>query len=160
MHKPMVVHIKKDRCTGCSLCQLACSFEKEGKFAFHASRIKLLDRDELGFYPTMCRNCEEAPCLDACPAGAISRRPADGYVLLDQARCIGCNMCAMVCPFNAIGFGEHGNYKCDTCNGLERCVRICSFGAIAFGSTEKHNAARRRNLAAQLTPKGGGKDGW
>ena len=160
MHKQIVIGIRKDRCTGCSLCQLACSFEKEGKFAPGISRIELLDRDQRGFYPTMCRNCIEAPCLDACPAGAISKRRKDGYVVLDRDRCIGCNMCIMVCPFNAIGYDKNRNYKCDTCDGLEKCIKICPYGAIGFGSAERLNAARRRSLAAQLTQKGGGKDGW
>lgn len=160
MNKPIVVDIQKDKCTGCSLCRLACSFEKEGRFDPGISRIRVPDGDRRGFYPTLCRNCEEAPCLDACPSGAIERRQRDGYVTLDRDRCIGCNMCIMVCPFNAIGRGQNRNYKCDTCDGLEKCVSICPTGAIGFKDADRANTARRRSLAAQLIQKGGGKGRW
>ena len=94
----------------------------------------------------MCRDCEDAPCVDACPAGAIYKRRTDGYVVLNEKQCVGCNMCVMVCPFNAIGIGKDSNFKCDTCEGKELCTHICSQEAIKFGSHRQYIRKKRRNM--------------
>lgn len=47
-----------------------------------------------------CHHCEGAPCLQACPVNAIDHR--DGAVVVNEQRCIGCKLCAVVCPFGAI----------------------------------------------------------
>ncbi|MBA1336554.1 MAG: hypothetical protein HPY66_2989 [Firmicutes bacterium] len=160
MSGSVTVSIQKDKCTGCGLCRLACSFDKNGVFNPNASRIWILDGDESGFYPNICRNCEEAPCLDACPAGALVRRREDGYILLNSEKCVGCNMCVMVCPFCAIGRMGDRNFKCDTCNHLEKCARICPHGAIQFEKPAHSRANKRRKLAGLLTAKTGGKEKW
>jgi Fe-S-cluster-containing hydrogenase component 2 len=108
------------------------------------SRISIIERDREGFIQTICRNCEDAPCMDACPAGAISRRKEDNYVVLDQNKCVGCNMCVMMCPFNAIGIQNHSNYKCDTCKGKEKCAQICEQGAIKFIDYSKAGKSKRK----------------
>lgn len=51
--------------------------------------------------PVQCRHCEDAPCLKVCPVQAISQ--VDGAVQLNEGLCIGCNLCAVACPFGAIG---------------------------------------------------------
>lgn len=48
----------------------------------------------------MCRHCEDAPCARVCPVNAI-RHEADAIVL-NETLCIGCKLCALVCPFGAI----------------------------------------------------------
>jgi len=122
---------------------MICSYNKEKEFNIEKSRISFTEQDEYGFMQIICRNCEEAPCMDACPAGAISRRN-DNYVVLNEKKCVHCNMCVMVCPFNAIGTSEYFNYKCDTCNGEECCTKVCNHGAIKFGSYRKLIEEKRR----------------
>ncbi len=57
--------------------------------------------------PVMCQHCETPPCVDVCPTSASFRR-ADGIVLVDKHRCIGCRYCMMACPFGARSFvGEN-----------------------------------------------------
>ncbi len=153
MEKVKAVIINQEKCSGCKQCQLICSFAKDSSFDPRKSRIKVLERDREGFFPQICLNCQEPPCLDACPAGAIVRRDEDGYVVLLEHKCIGCNMCIMVCPFNAIGQGETGSYKCDTCHHLEKCAGICREGAVQFIDLAKELSKKRRNLANRLLGK-------
>ncbi|HHY77311.1 MAG TPA: 4Fe-4S dicluster domain-containing protein [Clostridiales bacterium] len=143
MGEERIVWLKHSKCSGCNLCRLICSYNKEHEFNIGLSRISLSENDEYGFVHTICRNCEDAPCMDACPAGAIHRRE-DNYVVLNEKKCVSCNMCVMVCPFNAIGTKKDVNYKCDTCNGKEYCAQVCYHGAIKFGSYRKLIAEKRR----------------
>ncbi len=136
------VWLNHNHCTGCHLCQLICSYTKTGKFDLEKARISIIERDEPGFIPMICRNCEEPPCADACPAGAITKK--DKHVILNEEQCIGCNMCVMVCPFNAIGQGNHKNYNCDHCCGKEKCAEICEHGAITFNDSAKELKKKRQ----------------
>ena len=43
-------------------------------------------------------HCDEAWCLEVCPAAAIRRDPETGAVVIDAARCAGCKMCLLACP--------------------------------------------------------------
>jgi Fe-S-cluster-containing dehydrogenase component len=77
---------------------------------------------ETGVYPSArisfislsCFHCADAPCIHACPEKALFRNDALGVVEIHPERCIGCHVCAMVCPFGAPRFlpGE----KMQKCN--------------------------------------------
>ena len=54
--------------------------------------------------PLMCQHCEEPPCVDVCPTNASMKRE-DGIVLVDRHLCIGCHICADVCPTGYIQMG-------------------------------------------------------
>jgi len=45
-----------------------------------------------------CRNC--SVCMSFCPEAAILQ--AEGHVVIDPAKCIGCGECLVVCKFGAI----------------------------------------------------------
>lgn len=53
--------------------------------------------------PVMCQHCASPPCVDVCPTAASFKR-ADGIVLVDKHRCIGCRYCMMACPYKARSF--------------------------------------------------------
>jgi Fe-S-cluster-containing dehydrogenase component len=54
----------------------------------------------------LCNHCTNPPCVRVCPTKATWKR-ADGLVMMDQHRCIGCRYCMAGCPFGARSF----NYK-------------------------------------------------
>ncbi len=55
----------------------------------------------------LCNHCENPPCVRACPTKSTWKREADGVVLMDFHRCIGCRFCMAACPFGARSF----NYR-------------------------------------------------
>ena len=52
-------------------------------------------------FPKSCLHCEHAACVTVCPTGASYKRAEDGIVLVDEALCIGCGLCAWACPYGA-----------------------------------------------------------
>lgn len=90
-----------------------------------------------------CNHCDDPQCLKVCPADTYTKR-ADGIVIQDHDKCIGCQMCIMACPYNAPVYDpvEGKTSKCNMCadridEGLKpRCVESCPTGAIEFGEIE------------------------
>ena len=103
---------------------------------------------EVGRYPrarrafqvTRCNQCENAPCVAACPTAAMYRRD-DGIVDFDKSSCIGCKACIAACPYDAIFIipDDHSAEKCNFCAhrvdiGLEpACVVVCPTEALIVG---------------------------
>jgi ferredoxin len=91
----------------------------------------------------MCNHCDNAACLAACEPKAITKRQ-DGLVLIDPAKCTGCELCVAACPYNSISFNKQLKIaqKCTGCAHLldrgwpikePRCVDGCIAGALKFG---------------------------
>ena len=86
----------------------------------------------------MCQ-CEVAPCVDACPSGALQREPS-GVVKRSLLMCWGCRSCILACPFGVLpsDLTRHAAAKCDLCEdltsagGRPRCVAACPAGALNF----------------------------
>jgi Fe-S-cluster-containing hydrogenase component 2 len=115
-----------EKCTGCQICEIFCSFRKEQAIWPAKSRISVLKWEEKATYvPFTCQQCEEAPCKAVCPTRAIYRHPETGALLVDEQRCLGCRMCVMACPFGAMAFdSDRGRpAKCDLCDGDPECAR-------------------------------------
>ncbi|MBI4904910.1 MAG: 4Fe-4S binding protein [Acidobacteria bacterium] len=91
-----------------------------------------------------CNHCEDADCVQVCPVKAISRR-ADGIVVVDTSRCIGCQMCGKSCPYAAPQYHTVTGkmQKCTMCfdrvdKGLEpACATVCPTGALQWGKWEE-----------------------
>ncbi|HLI18205.1 MAG TPA: 4Fe-4S dicluster domain-containing protein [Rhodanobacteraceae bacterium] len=52
-------------------------------------------------FPRSCLHCETPDCVTVCPTGASYKRADDGIVLVDEDKCIGCQLCAWACPYGA-----------------------------------------------------------
>src|SRR3546814_5982021 len=53
----------------------------------------------------VCKHCDPAPCLEACPTGAIFRTEFD-TVVVQQDICNGCGYCVPACPFGVVAVDE------------------------------------------------------
>jgi carbon-monoxide dehydrogenase iron sulfur subunit len=145
-----------ERCVACRSCEVACavyrsSVSKKLPEAIYEeiqaiARIRVESVGDENGFPIQCRHCDNAPCLDACPADALYR-DKEGLVLLHEARCIGCWMCIMVCPFGSPQpfRGYRKIIKCDRCKGMEApyCVESCPTGALILADPEEIASGRR-----------------
>ncbi|MDY6835436.1 MAG: 4Fe-4S dicluster domain-containing protein [Chloroflexota bacterium] len=128
-------------CTGCQLCEFACSAEKEGEFNLELSRIRTV-RPELAVMMSIaCRQCEDPPCVTACPRHALSTNEVNGTILLDRVRCVGCGWCIEVCDFGAIALDSRSKLIviCDLCPDLPqpKCIEICPQKALSLSTAEE-----------------------
>ncbi len=124
-----------DLCTGCRICELACSFAKYGAYSPRKAHIVVsIESEGLRAQPVICIQCKKAACIRACPAEAISREENSGVVLINKELCIGCRSCVSACPVGAIYFDVESNKasKCDLCNGDPACVKYCPTKALVL----------------------------
>ncbi len=147
--------VDASKCTGCRMCELACSLAKTGAFAPSRSRIRVhVFPEDFKHVPLACFQCSDAPCARACPAGAL--RQGEGLVRFVPEACIGCRMCMLACPFGVIAFDPEarGIAKCDTCDGDPECVRFCAYGTLAFRPVERAALPKARDFARRLADGG------
>ncbi len=102
----MVIDV--DRCVGCQACTVACKTENQSPLdAWYAPVIEWEQGEfpdaTLNYLPALCNHCEDAPCVTACPSGALKRRD-DGIVIADEDICIGSRACMAACPYGALHY--------------------------------------------------------
>ena len=149
-----VLKIDYQKCTGCRLCELICAVVHDGISNPARSRIKVMKWESEGLYiPMSCQQCEDAPCMIACPVKAISRDEALDRVMVDYDICIGCRTCVSVCPFGAMNFNviDKKVIKCDLCDGDPQCVRFCDMKAIEYVEADRVSISRKRDAAERLS---------
>ena len=56
---------------------------------------------EQATFELVCRRCQVASCVLACPFQALERT-ADGIIKRHNLRCVSCKSCALACPFGTI----------------------------------------------------------
>lgn len=150
-----VLTIKAENCTGCRLCQLACSSSKEGVCIPDHARVKVVhDALEGWSRPTICLQCEDPMCLKVCPAEAISHSRTDAgdhVVLVDQDKCVACQRCVAACPFGAMDFFKNSlASKCDLCGGDPMCVQFCFYDCLHFEEVSEAQQDKRRKRVEGL----------
>lgn len=142
-----------EKCIGCRTCEAACAVSHQEIVNANdfMPRIRVVKGDS---YTTAvgCHQCEDAPCANVCPTGAI-RRSAEAW-LVEQARCIGCKSCMVACPFGAMQVHRVGDYaqalKCDLCahrEGGPACVEACPTHALSCVDPARLRAERLHHLA-------------
>lgn len=146
------------QCTGCRACELACSFEKTGRFWPARSRVRVVRLEWEGIdFPLGCHQCDPPHCIVACPTRALSLDTDTEAVLHDPALCIGCQQCVVVCPHQAIHFDpiKLELYKCDTCEGEPRCIQWCETEALTW---EEGTGEVEVKEEAEVTPPANSKE--
>lgn len=166
--------IDLDTCVGCHACAVACKEWNDGsKLAGPLPDYDAKGADPSGVWfnrvrhyelntypdsktlnvPMSCMHCEEAACVTVCPTGASYKR-ADGIVLVDPDKCMGCNYCAWACPYGARELDENAGAmkKCTLCAdrvhnetlpAAERqpaCVLACPTHARHYGDFDDPNS--------------------
>ena len=140
-----LIEVIPENCTGCRLCEMACSFHHEQECSSTKSRIKILLGREWAFdFPLLCIQCAQATCIDSCPTGAIYRNRETGIVFIDTELCIGCGECIEACPIHALALNEDEEvaFKCDLCKGDPECVKWCTRGALILKEAAIDSPAR------------------
>jgi len=144
--------------------------------AFHSQEFHFI-REDLKGKPTLllCNHCDNPPCTRVCPTQATWKRDADGIVMMDWHRCIGCRYCIVACPYGSRSFNWKdprpaideitADYptrmrgvveKCTFCEerlarGLEpACVEVCDNDEIVFGDLNDPGSKVRQLLAERM----------
>jgi formate dehydrogenase iron-sulfur subunit len=101
----------------------------------------------------VCKHCESAACLEACPTGALFKTEFQTIVVQPDI-CNGCGYCVPACPFGVVDLDLIGTghaQKCTLCydrlkGGFEpACAKACPTNSIQFGDLRdlQERAARR-----------------
>jgi len=133
------------RCFGCHGCEVSCKAENDVPLGHFIRQTIYKDIGEYPkvsrvFLPMSCQHCEDAPCIKACPCGALHKE-SGGTVAVDYNTCSGHGTCVEVCPYGAIYLDPVANQavKCHNCyhrteHGMEpACVPTCPSEALYFG---------------------------
>lgn len=142
--------LQHKNCIGCKICELVCSFSHFKKFKKSLSGIKIIKYDELSRdIPTVCQQCDDAPCQKVCKVGALCRNLQTNAIIIDYETCIGCKLCIYVCPYGSIGFDDdlQKPVKCDLCNGDPECVKFCPSEALVYKEIEESISKKRKEVA-------------
>jgi len=170
MNQQLAFYFDSSACSGCKACQAACK-DKNGlpvgmlwRRVYEVSgggwtRIGDAWTSDVFAYniSLSCNHCAQPICVEVCPARAITKR-ADGIVLIDQDKCLGCQYCSWACPYGAPQYdAQRGRMtKCDFCAdyidaGLPpACVAACPLRALDFGRMD--DLAAKYGLTRSVYP--------
>lgn len=169
-------------CIGCKACEVACkewnqipndgfdwkgfSYDNTGGLGHSTWRhVKFVEGGAIpgiggnspesfswGFSSDVCKHCENAGCLEACPTGAIVRTEFGG-VFIQSDVCNGCAYCVVCCPFGVVerNPAEGKAFKCTFCYDRQKedlkpaCATACPTESILFGEIgELRDTAQQR----------------
>jgi anaerobic dimethyl sulfoxide reductase subunit B (iron-sulfur subunit) len=178
MAKQLAFYFDASACTGCKACAVACKdrsslpvgvnwrrvYQYEGGgWNANPAYMGLPNANNVYVYSlsVSCMHCQDAKCVEICPAGAMTKN-ADGIVVVDRDKCIGCRYCEWACPYGAPQFNETAGVmtKCDFCQDLLAqgqnpvCVDACVMRAIEFGELNDLRAKHGVVNASEPLPDG------
>ncbi len=170
-------------CIGCKACEVACkewngiaddgyewsgfSYDNTGALGHstwrHVKFVEGAPQPGLGgnapelaswvFSSDVCKHCEVAGCLEACPTGSIVRTEF-GSVYIQADICNGCSYCVVACPFGVVQRNDHDGraFKCTFCydrqlSGLTpACAKACPTESIKFGEINELRLAAQERI--------------
>ena len=155
------------RCGGCGACISACMdqndiYPEKGQISFR--RVYQIDEGEypaatINYVSIACQHCEDAPCIVACPTGAITKNQKTNAVVVNRDLCIGCHSCALACPFGVPRYDwQDKMQKCNLCSErveaglLPACVKVCPTRALQFGPINKIQDDKQFKYVRNITP--------
>lgn len=160
-NKQLGFYVNTSNCTGCKTCQIACKDKNNCEVGRRFRRVVevsggewvkrgnvWIDNSHTYNLSTACQHCTAPECMRVCPTKAITKREADGIVLIDPNLCIGCRYCEWACPYGAPQYDAAQNVmtKCDFCVDYidqgknPACVDACPTRVIEFGDIEELRA--------------------
>jgi len=169
-------------CIGCKACEVACKewngiphdgFVWRGMSYDHTAclghstwrHVKFVEHERNGapawdFSSDVCKHCEHAGCLEACPTGSIVRTEFGG-VFVQPDICNGCGYCVVSCPFGVIDRRPDDGraFKCTFCYDRQKaglqpaCATACPTESIQFGDLDELRA-RAEERAVTLRERG------
>ncbi|MBK9167373.1 MAG: 4Fe-4S dicluster domain-containing protein [Bryobacterales bacterium] len=135
------------RCIECKACEAACK-QWNGVSTGSGIHYRRVHNFVHGVFPRVranalsmaCNHCIEATCVKVCPTRAVWRR-ADGIVLVQEEKCVGCGLCVKFCPYEApqVDQARRKMEKCTMCAdridaGLQpACASVCPTHALQWG---------------------------
>src|SRR5512146_1365342 len=170
-------------CIGCKACEVACkewngvdsdgldwtgfSYDNTGAVGHSTWRhVKFVENTPTAgvggnageqitweFSSDVCKHCEVAGCLEACPTGSIVRTEFGGvYVQPDV--CNGCAYCVMACPFGVVekNMDDGRAFKCTFCYDRQKaglapaCAQACPTESIKFGEIDELRLAAQERV--------------
>jgi anaerobic dimethyl sulfoxide reductase subunit B (iron-sulfur subunit) len=171
MAKQLGFYINSSACTNCRACAIACKDKNNLPVGINFRRVVLYGGGSWlyqgGYMQPVnvfnyslslgCNHCQDPACLASCPTGAISKR-ADGIVVIDKEKCVGCRYCEWACPYGTPQFDAITGTmsKCDFCQDLlakgenPACVDACPMRALEFGELSELQA--KYGTAAAFEP--------
>jgi Fe-S-cluster-containing dehydrogenase component/formate-dependent nitrite reductase membrane component NrfD len=136
------------KCIGCHACTIACKAEHEIPVGVNRCWVKTVEKGSFPetrrfFFPVLCNQCTDAPCVRICPTRALFKR-RDGIVDLHGDNCIGCRACMEACPYDQLFIdpNTHTAEKCNFCANrvenklLPSCVIVCPTQCRIFGDLD------------------------
>ena len=126
--------IDLDICSKCEECGMLCSYIQ------HPGNNGIMTLREFAHFAVVCRRCDDAPCIAACPWEALELEPTN-MLKRHMMRCTSCKNCSRACPFGVI-YPETIPFvisRCDHCIGRLRdgevpiCLQSCAYGGIQYG---------------------------
>ena len=154
-----VIDLRK--CIGCHACTIACKAEHQIPVGVNRCWVKTVEKGTFPdtrrfFFPVLCNQCVEAPCVRICPTNALFKR-RDGIVDLNGMSCIGCRACMEACPYDQLFIDPNTRTaeKCNFCANrvenklLPACVSVCPTECRIFGTWTMRRARWRRSCSGK-----------